>query len=423
MYISTEIYTQQDNTIIDTYDGTTIDISSIATNVFDNLLWLDLFENVLLYIDTDLSHLIFYPKHKVMIKDILSYFYNDEFPLLYEEHSDTLLELISFAIDYYFSFIAIPRSSPQEERTVQYNTTNIINHLIEKDQHEQKSEEWHLYRHNLVTASNAWKILDSSCNVNNYIFNKCKPPEIHKQSSFNLSTPFHWGVKYEPLSVLLYEYLYETTISDFGCIQHDKHKFLGASPDGINTKPNNFLYGRMLEIKNIVNRDITGIPKKEYWVQMQLQMEVCNLDFCDFLECRFQEYTNSEDFFADGSSFTHTSYGVVKGCFQQFCIDDKPFYVYPPFQCSKQEYEIWENNMLNEHSDKTLIKTIYWYLDEYSCILVKRNKQWFESIVGQLESVWNIIQYERVNGYEHRESSNSKRKQNNVIFSIVDIEQ
>ena len=63
-------------------------------------------------------------------------------------------------------------------------------------------------------------------------------------------------MKYEPLSVLLYEYLYETTISDFGCIQHDKHKFLGASPDGINTKPNNFLYGRMLEIKNIVNQGI-----------------------------------------------------------------------------------------------------------------------------------------------------------------------
>ena len=49
----------------------------------------------------------------------------------------------------------------------------------------------------------------------------------------------------------------------------------------------------MLEIKNIVNREITGIPKKEYWVQMQMQMEVCAIyEECDFLETRFKEYEN-----------------------------------------------------------------------------------------------------------------------------------
>ena len=34
---------------------------------------------------------------------------------------------------------------------------------------------------------------------------------------------------------------------------------------------------------------LDGIPKKEYWIQMQLQMEVCDLDECDFLETRFIE--------------------------------------------------------------------------------------------------------------------------------------
>lgn len=38
--------------------------------------------------------------------------------------------------------------------------------------------------------------------------------------------------------------------------------FLGASPDGINIEPNSEKYGVMLEIKNIVNREITGIPKR-----------------------------------------------------------------------------------------------------------------------------------------------------------------
>jgi hypothetical protein len=42
----------------------------------------------------------------------------------------------------------------------------------------------------------------------------------------------------------------------------------------------------MLEIKNVVSREITGIPKPEYYVQMQLQMEVCDLEECDFLETK-----------------------------------------------------------------------------------------------------------------------------------------
>ena len=78
--------------------------------------------------------------------------------------------------------------------------------------------------------------------------------------------------------------MYKTKVYDYGCLPHPKYKFLAASPDGINDDPESPLFGRMLEIKNVVSRKITGIPKKEYWIQMQLQMEVCDLDECDFLE-------------------------------------------------------------------------------------------------------------------------------------------
>ena len=55
----------------------------------------------------------------------------------------------------------------------------------------------------------------------------------------------------------------------------------------------------MLEIKNVFSREIDGIPKMEYWIQMQLQMEVCDLDDCDFLETKFIEYENYNDFLND----------------------------------------------------------------------------------------------------------------------------
>ena len=68
----------------------------------------------------------------------------------------------------------------------------------------------------------------------------------------NVNTPLHWGQKYEPLSVLLYEDIYNSKVEDFGCIKHPNYHFLGASPDGIIIESSTGRYGRMLEIKNIV---------------------------------------------------------------------------------------------------------------------------------------------------------------------------
>ena len=80
---------------------------------------------------------------------------------------------------------------------------------------------------------------------------------------------------------MYYEYINNTKVNEFGCIKHTKHDFLAASPDGIVCDMSSNLYGRMLEIKNVVSRTITG-AKMEYWIQMQLQMEVCDLNECDF---------------------------------------------------------------------------------------------------------------------------------------------
>jgi hypothetical protein len=133
----------------------------------------------------------------------------------------------------------------------------------------------------------------------------------------NTNTTLHWGQKYEPLSVKYYEHVYGTKIEDFGCIQHDTYHFIGASPDGINIEPSSLIYGRMLEIKNPVSREIDGVPKKEYWVQMQQQMEVCDLDECDFLETKFIEYANEDEFNKDGE-FVESADGNIKGIIMYF---------------------------------------------------------------------------------------------------------
>ena len=121
------------------------------------------------------------------------------------------------------------------------------------------------------------------------IYEKCKPLKKHG-SSVNIESAFHHGHLYEPLSTMIYEYMYDTTIGEFGCIKHKNYSFLRASPDGINIKETNDLFGRLVEVKNPVSRKLTGTPKKEYWIQMQLQMEVWDLNECDFLETVYKDY-------------------------------------------------------------------------------------------------------------------------------------
>ena len=174
------------------------------------------------------------------------------------------------------------------------NLDSILEHLKNVYQPEQKSDEWYNFRHNFITASSAWKAFGSQSVKNQLIYEKCCPIDVNKYRapSGNSDSPLAWGTKYEDVSIMYYENLYNTHVNDYGCIPHEKYAFLAASPDGINVKKDSPLYGRMLEIKNIVNRKIDGNPKFEYWIQMQLQMEVCNLDECDFLETQFVEYEN-----------------------------------------------------------------------------------------------------------------------------------
>ena len=58
------------------------------------------------------------------------------------------------------------------------------------------------------------------------------------------------------------------------------------------------------------------------------------------------------------------------------------------------------------------ISNIYWYLDKMSCVLVFRNRQWFNKAVEQINGVWGTILRERESGYEHR--APNRRKKNPI---------
>jgi len=323
--------------------------------------------------------------------------------------------IIQECIDLYFLINDKPRSFKHtlllKDPNIKY-VKSIFKKIKKKEQPDQRTKEWYEFRYNLLTASSIWKAMDSTAMINSIIYDKCKPINILSKSTVNINSPFHQGHKYEPLSTMMYEFMYNTKIGEFGCIKHDTIPFLGASPDGINIDEKSKLYGRLLEIKNPVSdRLLNGTPKKEYWIQMQIQMEVWCLDECDFLETRFKTYENEEEFNKDGT-FQKTKDDKFKGIILQFHDGNEPVYKYPPFQINKKEFEKWSEQCIEEHSDITWIGYTYWYLDQYSCALVLRNKEWFKKIYPLIDDVWKTIVKERISGYDHRKPKKRVSKQN-----------
>ena len=375
------------------------------------------------------------------IKELMNALFEDDL-FFNDDAEDELDEIIAEAKSDFFRNYMPPRSYPDARilETPDYDFIGEqLNVLRNKPQPAQRTKEWYQFRHNLITASNAYKAFESQATKNQLIYEKCQPlkgsgdgddSDIEEAVKMvNVNTTLHWGQKYEPLSVKIYEHDYETGVEDFGCIQDNEYSFLGASPDGINTDIQSPRYGRMLEIKNIVNREIDGIPKKEYWIQMQLQMKVCDLDECDFLETRFVEYADRNAFAEDTSDDIYEDDNGLE--FKNICLskkdkkkgiiiyfhtkEGKPYYLYKPLDIIHPDDIIqWEESMLDlyqsEKINYTYIKFIYWKLEEVSCVLVCRNRQWFESAIQELKELWDTVVLERISGFEHRAPNRKTKK-------------
>lgn len=310
----------------------------------------------------------------------------------------------------YFAIVGIPRRAYKNPRPATYDPVDKdavkaqIDALRAFPQPVQRTPEWYQMRHNLITASNIWKAVGSEANQNSLILEKCKPLVAESFDTTNPDSPMHWGVKYEPLTVMIYEYRNKCKVGEFGCIQHPKYPFIGASPDGIVVNDVECI-GRMLEIKNVVSREITGIPKMDYWVQMQVQMEVCNLDACDFIETKFKEYDEVDEDLFYKNKHNYLYNGVILYFIKSDFADGNPHYMYMPLsiELNKTAISDWINETKNALKDShILFKRIYWYCETYSCILVKRNRIWFDMALPKIQELWSTVVKERISGYEHR---------------------
>ena len=370
------------------------------------------------YMDINIIN-IRYEKFESKLKDYISFILNDIY-LISDLDIDNLIEI---TIKLYMQFINTPKFIKHSSNINPIDkifVTKQLKYLRKIDEHEQQTKEWYIFRWNHITASSAWKAFDSQATKNQLIYSKCQPINIHKKSSVNITSPCHHGHKYEPLSTKLYEMKNNTVIEEFGCLEHETIKYIAASPDGINVDPNSKLYGRLLEIKNPVSREIKGIPKKEYWVQMQMQMAVCKLYLCDFLETSFKEYESEEDFLKDGT-FNLSDNNKIKGIIILLNGINGPVYKYPKFNLNKKEFDEWQDKIINENNNLSWIQNIYWKLDVYSCITVPFNSKWFAQAKPYFKNIWDSITNDRINGFAHRKAKSRKKKKINENIPVIKI--
>ena len=278
-----------------------------------------------------------------------------------------------------------------------------IQYLKSVPQPAQKSEEWYSFRKKHLTGSNIWKVFSTQSSINQLIYEKLAPNDSSSKRNSLSESPLNWGHKYEPLTCLFYEYYNDVVVEEFGCVPHKTIPFLAASPDGIVTSTKN--NGRMVEIKNVVSREITKIPKMDYYIQMQLQMEVCNFPDCDFVETKFVEYESEREFWKD-------KYNLRKGMIIVLVKDNESFlYEYAPlFHNSEQEHNAFSKSIFEkynlvcpqvESNGVRWFRNIYWKLDIYSCVYVPRNKVWFSKAFPKMKETWDIIEQEWTDSNSH----------------------
>ena len=266
----------------------------------------------------------------------------------------------------------------------------------------QRSAEWYVFREDMITASN-WG------NVMGYIGSEI---ELLKSklgiTKFNGNAATMFGTKYEAVATSIYEKRMNKKMIEFGCLRHPdpNNFFLGASPDGISDD------GVMLEIKCPSSREILPIPTSYYWAQMQGQLEICNLERCDFLECKIREYEDEEEYNNDNDNNNES--GVI------LTFKDRNgnlSYIYSSFFIKGDELQKWIiDNIKIKYKDKMdYLGVSYWYLKYYQCMPVFRDREWFAMARVKLKEFYDKWQYYKGLGEDGiRQLKTIKPKKNQI---------
>jgi len=144
----------------------------------------------------------------------------------------------------------------------------------------QRSDEWYLARHSVITASNADRLLTPAKRKTYALELIAEQKSDYIPESFTNSA-MQWGIDNEEIALAWYEFETGNKTEKVGFCIHDNHELLGCSPDSL-VEPDGLLEIKCPSSKNHVEYMVEGIPK-DYFYQVQLQMLVTGRMWCDFV--------------------------------------------------------------------------------------------------------------------------------------------
>ena len=148
--------------------------------------------------------------------------------------------------------------------------------LLAAEYAEQRSQEWLDLRDEMITASD----IASAIGDNRYesVDAFIKKKVLKTKWAGNAATAH--GTLLEPMVRDLYDARTGRKSHEIGLVRHREHHWLGASPDGVTED------GLLIEIKCPLTRKIEPKVPKHYLPQVQLQLEITDLEECDFVQYR-----------------------------------------------------------------------------------------------------------------------------------------
>ncbi len=295
-----------------------------------------------------------------------------------------------------------------------------LDNLLKLELPEQRSKEWYALRDTMLTASS----LADAVGKGHF---KSRDDLLIEKSSLTPPPRFsseitEWGVKYEPVATTFYEKLNNLEVLEFGLVPHPSFKIFGASPDGICSEksPEDYI-GRMLEIKCPPKRKFTNEVPEHYWMQMQGQLECCNLEECDFLQVKLEEYSTKEEYLEDsndspGKTLKDFPKGLVLSFVSYKDGETKYHYEYSEFYTSIEEIDQWSKNIISKMENYDELRYHWWRIERYECTLVLRDRQWWNSVMPEILNFWEDVEHFRSVGnqslIDKKEEKKNKRQKN-----------
>lgn len=292
----------------------------------------------------------------------------------------------------------------------QTSLKEMLDTIQAKPQSAQRTEEWYKEMRNTLTASEFYQLFTSPRSRGTLILSKIQ--QEREFSAPRLScltmemTPLDWGIRFEPLAKLVLEKMWSVKIADLGRIHHHTMKGIAASPDGLIVEPEtSTLYGNLVEIKCPSSRTIgKGVPK-DYWYQMQLQLEVTEMPVCQYTEFHFKSYT------AQKQEFDLTATYLEKGilCIVQNEDLQKVEYRYGPLGDMEWTASLeggWE-----------LLERVPWGLEKVWIQPVLRDEAWFQSVLPLIHEFWQDVEKAKQGEFKLPESTVKRRA---AVCAIID---